>query len=174
MSLSKSKMLKETKQRVEICPRDRIKSNWLAGCVIIQSDWAAPVGVEIVLLLPLPPIKRRFLRRLGECGQDAVVTVTKLQISNRKCCHICETVQIPQPRCWGTVPLTMFGLLLWSTPAWGTGEGDGEWEGAGGVAEEGEHMGEVGRERLTACEVDGIWSFRQPPLSKAGEQRSPE
>lgn len=62
--------------------------------MIIKFDWAAPAGVEIVLLLPLPPVKRCFLRRLGECGQDTVVTVTKLEISNRKCCHICEIVQI--------------------------------------------------------------------------------
>lgn len=71
----------------------------------------------------------------------------------------------------GTVALTRVGLLLWSTLATGTGEGDGEWEGGGGMAEEGEHMGEVGRDWLTAWEVDGIWSFRQPPLSKAGGQR---
>lgn len=64
-------------------------------------------------------------------------------------------------RCFrSTVPLTRLGLLLCSTPAGGTGEGEGEWEGAGGMAEEGEHVGEVGRERLTACKVEGIWSFR--------------
>lgn len=68
----------------------------------------------------------------------------------------------------------MAGLGPWSTLAKGTGEGDGEWEGAGGKAEEGEYMGEVGRERLMACGVDGIWSFRPPPLGKAGGQRSRE
>lgn len=74
----------------------------------------------------------------------------------------------------GTITLTRFGLLLWSTPARGTGEDDGEWEGAGGMAEEGECMGEVGREWLMACKVDGIWSCRHPPLSKPGDQRTRE
>lgn len=82
LSLSKSKMLKETRQQVEMCLRNRV-NNYLLGCVIIKSDWAAPAGVEIVLLLPLPPIKRCFLRRLGECGQDTVVTVTKLDFKHK-------------------------------------------------------------------------------------------
>lgn len=63
--------------------------------------------------------------------------------------------------------LTRLGLLLWSKPARGTGEGAVEWEGARGRAEQGEYMGDVGREWLL-CEVDGIWSFR--PLTEAGEQ----
>lgn len=50
--------------------------------------------------------------------------------------------------------------MLCSTPAGGTEAGDGEWEGAGGMAEEGEHVGEVGRERLMAFKVEGIWSVR--------------
>lgn len=83
LSLSKSKMLKETKQHVEICPGNRIKYNYLVGCVIIEFDWAAPAGVEIVLLLPFPPIKRCFLRWLRKCGQDTVVTVTKLDFKHK-------------------------------------------------------------------------------------------
>lgn len=68
----------------------------------------------------------------------------------------------------GTVTLTRLGLLLWSKPARGTGEGTGEWEGARGWAEQGEYMGDAGREWLLAYEIDGIWSFR--PLTEAGEQ----
>lgn len=51
-----------------------------------------PVGLEVVLLLSLPPIKGRLLRRFGEHGQDAVVAVTKLQISNgeRECMKYCK------------------------------------------------------------------------------------
>lgn len=60
----------------------------------------------------------------------------------------------------GRATLTRFSLLLWSALAKGTGEGDGEWEDARGMAEQGEYMGDVGREWLLACEVDGIWSFR--------------
>lgn len=63
------------------------------GCVIIQFDWAAPAGVEIVLFLPLPSVKRGFLRRLGERGQDTVITVTELRISNKKCCHASGAVR---------------------------------------------------------------------------------
>lgn len=35
------------------------------------------------------------------------------------------------------------------------------------MAEQGELMGEAGREWLLAWELDGIWSFRPPPLSEA-------
>lgn len=70
----------------------------------------------------------------------------------------------------GTVVLTRFGLLLWSTPAKGTGEGEGEWEEARGMVVKGEDMGEVGRERLLlAGRVAGIWRLR--PLREAGGQR---
>lgn len=60
----------------------------------------------------------------------------------------------------GRAALTRFGLLFCSALAKETGEGDGGWEDARGVAEQGEYMGDVGREWLWACEVDGIWSFR--------------
>lgn len=46
----------------------------------------------------------------------------------------------------GTATLTWFGLLLWSALAKETGEGDGEWEDPRGMAEQGEYMGDVGRE----------------------------
>lgn len=46
----------------------------------------------------------------------------------------------------GGATLTRFGLLLWSALAKETGEGDGEWEDARGMAEQGEYMGDVGRE----------------------------
>lgn len=46
----------------------------------------------------------------------------------------------------GRATLTRFGLLLWSALAKETGEGDGEWEDARGMAEQGEYMGDVGRE----------------------------